>query len=78
MLRAATLSESTTVERAGNMLAGAFIKVIASAPSGGERFAGWTGDTAILDNPQMPVATVTMPSMDVTITATYEGGEEKQ
>ena len=55
----------------GRHFPGTFIKVSSSDPLDGERFAGWTGDTAILDNPQNPTATVTMPSMDVTITATY-------
>ena len=47
------------------------VRVTAAAPTGKQRFAGWSGDTAILDNPFLPSATAIMPSMDVTITATY-------
>ena len=59
----------------GRYVAGTFVRVTASAPPAGEQFAGWTGDTAILDNPLTPTATVTMPSLDVTITATYTSTE---
>jgi hypothetical protein len=55
----------------GQYPAGTFVKVTASDPHEGEHFAGWTGETTILDNPQMPAATAIMPSIDVTINATY-------
>jgi hypothetical protein len=62
----------------GRHFAGTFVKVRAGEAPNGERFAGWSGDTAILDNPHLPIATVTMPSMDVTITATYIGIEDSR
>jgi hypothetical protein len=37
----------------------------------GAQFAGWKGDIAILANPSLPTTTATIPSMAVTITATY-------
>jgi Phosphoesterase family/Divergent InlB B-repeat domain len=55
----------------GQYAPGTSVRVTAAAPSGRQRFAGWSGDTAILDNPFSPSATATMPSMDVTVTATY-------
>jgi phospholipase C len=61
---------------AGHYPAGTFVKVAASAPAADEQFAGWAGDTAILDNPLAPSATVTMPSIDVTVTATYSASHD--
>lgn len=50
---------------------GATITVTADPPAPGKEFAGWSGDTQILANPSAPTTTVTMPSIDVTISATY-------
>jgi acid phosphatase len=61
---------------AGHYPAGTCVKVAASAPAADEEFAGWAGDTVILDNPLAPTATVTMPSIDVTVTATYSGSDD--
>jgi hypothetical protein len=55
----------------GQNVAGTVVTVTADAPPPGQQFAGWSGDTEILANPFMSTTTATMPSMDVTITATY-------
>jgi hypothetical protein len=47
------------------------VTVTADAPPAGQQFAGWTGDIQILANPAVPTTTATMPSIEVTITATY-------
>jgi Divergent InlB B-repeat domain len=47
------------------------VKVTADMPPAGKQFAHWSGDTEILANPSVPTTTATMPSIDVTITATY-------
>ena len=43
----------------------------ADAPPAGQQFAGWTGDVQILADPAASTTTGTIPSMEVTITATY-------
>jgi len=55
----------------GHHVAGTFVTVTADAPPAGRQFARWSGDTEILTNPSVPTTTATMPSIDVTITATY-------
>ena len=50
---------------------GATVTVTADPPLPGKKFAGWSGDTQILANPSAETTTATMPSIDVTITATY-------
>jgi beta-glucosidase len=57
----------------GHHVAGTFVTVTADAPPAGQQFAGWSGDTEILANPSVTTTTATMPSIDVTITATYAG-----
>src|SRR4029077_15097401 len=52
-------------------VAGTLVKVTADMPPAGKQFARWSGDTDILANPFIPTTTATMPSIDVTITATY-------
>jgi hypothetical protein len=47
------------------------VTVTADAPPPGQEFAGWSDDTQILANPSEPTTTATMPSIDVTITATF-------
>jgi hypothetical protein len=51
--------------------AGTQVTVSANAPKAGAQFAGWKGDIEILANPFLPTTTATIPSMAVTITATY-------
>jgi hypothetical protein len=55
----------------GGYEAGALVTVTADPPPPGQEFAGWSGDTQILANPSEETTTATMPSIDVTITATY-------
>ena len=55
----------------GRHAAGTMVTVTADAPPAGQQFAGGTGDVQILANPAVPTTRVTMPSMEVTITATY-------
>jgi Divergent InlB B-repeat domain/Ferritin-like domain len=55
----------------GRHVAGTLVKVTADMPPAGKQFARWSGDTEILANPFVPTTTATMPSIDVTITATY-------
>ena len=50
---------------------GTTVTVTANPPPSGQQFAGWSGDIQILANPVMPTTPATMPSIDVTITATY-------
>jgi Divergent InlB B-repeat domain len=51
------------------------VKVSADAPPAGQQFAGWAGDIAILSNPFLPTTTAIMPSMDVSLSATYADPE---
>ena len=55
----------------GRHAAGTMVKVTADAPPAGKKFAGWSGDIQILANPSEPTTTATMPSIEVTLTATY-------
>jgi hypothetical protein len=43
----------------------------ADPPQPGKEFAGWSGDTQILANPAEETTTANIPSINVTITATY-------
>ena len=56
----------------GRHISGTVVKVTADEPPAGKKFARWSGDTEILANPFVSTTTATMPSIDVTITATYE------
>ena len=56
----------------GQHTAGTIVKVTADEPPARKKFAGWSGDTQILANPSEETTTATMPSIDVTVTATYE------
>ena len=51
--------------------AGTIVTVTADPPPPGKEFAGWSGDTQILANPSEATTSATIPSIDVTITATY-------
>ena len=61
--------------RSGKHAAGTIVTVTADPPQPRKKFAGWSGDTQILANPFERTTTATMPSIDVTITATYAGEE---
>ena len=54
---------------------GSLVKVSANRPPNGQRFASWTGDIVILSNPFMETTTAIVPSIAVTITATYCAAE---
>ena len=55
----------------GSRVAGASVTVTADAPPAGQKFAGWTGDIQILANPFLSTTMATMPSIDVTVSATF-------
>lgn len=76
----ASLSEMTllTVNNGtggGNYAVGTLVVVIANAPPESSQFAGWTGDVSILSNPSASTTMATIPSLDVTITATYSASD---
>ena len=48
------------------------VDIVADAPPEGEKFVGWTGDTAYLADADEPTTSITMPAQDVTVTATYQ------
>jgi len=48
------------------------VNVYADSPASGKQFDEWIGDTADVASVSSPNTTVTMPSSDVDITATYE------
>ena len=50
---------------------GTLVTVTADTAPPGTQFVGWSGDVDILANPSLPTTTATIPSMPVTITATY-------
>jgi hypothetical protein len=50
---------------------GAMVIVSADSLSEGQKFARWAGDIAILSNPFLPTTTAIIPSMNVSIIATY-------
>ena len=51
---------------------GAEIEISVNPAPSGLMFDQWDGDTAYLDNIDTSTATVTMPAVDITITATYK------
>jgi hypothetical protein len=62
----------------GPHVAGEQVIVTADPPPPGQKFAGWSGDTQILANPSLSTTTATMPSIDVTISATYAETADRQ
>ena len=54
----------------GEYPTGTIVTVSAGSPPAGQQFAGWTGDTAILADPFQATTSATIPSIDVSITAT--------
>lgn len=59
----------------GNYVAGKQVVVSAKPPPEGSQFAGWIGDVPILANPSAATTTATIPSLNVTITATYSASD---
>ncbi len=68
---AAATAPTLTVNNGRSSGQGEVVTVTADPPPPGQQFAGWTGDIQILANPALPTTTATMPSIEVTITATY-------
>jgi uncharacterized repeat protein (TIGR02543 family) len=56
----------------GSYVPGAIVPISADAPSPGEVFYRWTGDTATVANVNASETTLTMPGVDATVTATYK------
>jgi List-Bact-rpt repeat protein len=61
----------------GEYSPGTLVVVTADVPAGA-KFAGWTGDVAILANPLVPTTTATIPHTAVSITATFTAPEPLQ
>jgi hypothetical protein len=57
----------------GSYPVGKRVVVTANPVPDGSQFGGWTGDVPILSNPQDSTTTATIPSVDVSVTATYTG-----
>ncbi len=55
----------------GNFTAGTVVNISAEAAPSGSEFDRWTGDVANVANVNNPNTTVTMPSSNITVTATY-------
>jgi len=55
----------------GDYLAGAVVNISADTPPSGKAFDEWVGDTTDVANVNAADTTVTMPSADVEVTATY-------
>jgi hypothetical protein len=62
----------------GQYVAGERVTVTADPPPPEQKFTGWSGDTQILANPSLSTTTATMPSIDVTISATYAETADRQ
>lgn len=56
----------------GEYLAGTTVSIEAGAAPTGQRFAAWTGDTALLADPFAAATTLVMPAQAVNLTANYE------
>jgi hypothetical protein len=59
----------------GKYAVGKQVVVSAKPPPEGSQFVGWIGDVPILANPAASTTMATIPSLDVTITATYSGSD---
>jgi hypothetical protein len=55
----------------GSYTATTIVAINANAPGSGQVFDQWTGDVQYIDSPNSASANVTMPSEDITVTATY-------
>ncbi|MDT0608622.1 PQQ-dependent sugar dehydrogenase, partial [Croceitalea rosinachiae] len=55
----------------GSYVAGDVVNIVADAAPAGQQFVSWTGDVSGVDDTNSPSTTVTMPSSDVEVTATY-------
>ena len=68
---AAATAPTLTVNNGRSSGQGEVVTVTADPPPPGQEFAGWTGDIQILERPDLSTTTATIPSIEVTITATY-------
>ncbi|HEY5706112.1 MAG TPA: PA14 domain-containing protein [Terrimicrobiaceae bacterium] len=57
----------------GDYATGTIVTVNADPPPVGQQFKEWSGDITILSNPFLATTTALIPSMDVTVEATYSG-----
>ena len=55
----------------GDYTAGTVVSISADAPPTGYEFAGWAGDVAYVADAGDPTTTVTMPTKNIDLTATY-------
>lgn len=55
----------------GNYARGHVVEVSADPPLPGEMFAGWTGDTPLLEDPSLPITRLVMPDGPAQIAASY-------
>jgi len=55
----------------GDYAAGVQVSISADPAPSGQGFSVWTGDIATVANPSAPDTTITMPSSDAEVTATY-------
>ena len=55
----------------GSYVSGQVVNIVADAAPSGQRFEAWTGDIAFVGSVNSSSTTVTMPSSDVEVTATY-------
>jgi hypothetical protein len=56
----------------GSYASGASATIVANAPATGKLFDKWTGDTGYVADAALIATTVTMPSKNITLTATYK------
>jgi cytochrome c peroxidase len=77
----AATAPTLTVDNGRRSGQGKVVTVTADPPPPGKKFAGWSGDIQILANPSLSTTTATIPSIDVTVSATYAdvpSGESSQ
>lgn len=56
----------------GSYGVGDIVPISADPAPAGKAFAGWAGDVTFVDDETAPETTVVMPSMNISVTATYE------
>ncbi len=56
----------------GSYAAGSSVAISADTPTSGQVFAGWSGDTASVQDVNAASTLLVMPAQNVTVTATYE------
>jgi hypothetical protein len=56
----------------GNYAAGTEVSITAAEPAAGKLFDAWTGDVSYVADVKAATTTLTMPNVDVSVTATYK------